>query len=46
MLAVTLPRRLDRGAMLVPSHADDGAVDATWSWHDVATDNHSKVTLG
>jgi hypothetical protein len=39
MLAMTLLGRLGRDAMLTPSHAGDGAVGATWPWHDVDTES-------
>jgi hypothetical protein len=35
MLAMALPRRLGNGVMLLPSHAGDGATEATWPWRDI-----------
>jgi hypothetical protein len=35
MLETALPGRLGHGAMLMPSHAGDGAVGVTWPQRDV-----------
>jgi hypothetical protein len=32
---MALLRRLDRGAMLIQSHAGDSAAEAAWLWHDI-----------
>jgi hypothetical protein len=37
-------KQLGHGAMSVPSHACDDVVEATWSWRDIATDDHANVT--
>jgi hypothetical protein len=33
MLAMMLLRQLGRGALSLPSHADDDATETTWLWH-------------
>jgi hypothetical protein len=43
---MTLSRRLGRDAMLVSSHDGDGAIKATWPWHDVAADDHDNMISG
>jgi hypothetical protein len=44
MLAMTLLRRLDRNAMLMLSHADNGVTEATWPQCDI--DAHANKTPG
>jgi hypothetical protein len=36
---MVLPMRLGRGAMLVSSHAGDGAAEATWLRRDVGAES-------
>jgi hypothetical protein len=39
MLAMVLPRQLGHSAMLVPSHAGNDAVEATWTRCDVSAES-------
>jgi hypothetical protein len=39
MLVMVLPRRLGHITMSVPSHAGDGATEATWPRYDVSVES-------
>jgi hypothetical protein len=42
---MSLPRQLGHGVMSLPSHADDVAIETTWSRRDVVVESYCAIKV-